>query len=395
LIEHFARIAGTPAFEGVKSALAAVNSYLVRFKENIARVMDAIGVSLSVYLDGLIQRAYGMQQYLVANLDDVVARIDIVANRFARIVPMLGRMAKLFLQISAARLVAGTAISGVGAAGAAVSAGATMAPMLAGAVSSFTAATASAGGVMAFLSASIAPLLVPLGILVAVVAAVVAGVQMFGDRLRQMALPLFDSLGGILTDVVDIFVQLWAFVQPIFGFLGAVFIGFQIMILRLMSGPFRLFTMGLRVVARLLGWFGENVLSPVAELMGLVFLEFFDVLGRLGDAFNEFAEWIGEKVGLDFGAPDGEENGRLAALLASLRTAWSGEDEQQDGEGAGSGGAPGSRASTNIDMRGSRITVRQDFREADPDRVWIQMRDALEREAVSRTQSGFASALGR
>ena len=37
----------------------------------------------------------------------------------------------------------------------------------------------------------------------------------------------------------------------------------------------------------------------------------------------------------------------------------------------------------------------EEFKEADPDDVWIQVRDAFEREAISRTKSGFADALAR
>ncbi|GAG05099.1 unnamed protein product [marine sediment metagenome] len=48
-----------------------------------------------------------------------------------------------------------------------------------------------------------------------------------------------------------------------------------------------------------------------------------------------------------------------------------------------------------VDMRGSRIEVHQEFREADPDRVMIQMADALGREAIFRTQSGFVPPLAR
>jgi len=64
--------------------------------------------------------------------------------------------------------------------------------------------------------------------------------------------------------------------------------------------------------------------------------------------------------------------------------------------GTGGGVRPEqTRQNVNVDMRGSRITVNQDFRDADPDNVWVQFRDALEREAVSRTQTGFVSPFTR
>ncbi len=48
-----------------------------------------------------------------------------------------------------------------------------------------------------------------------------------------------------------------------------------------------------------------------------------------------------------------------------------------------------------IDMRGSRITIKQDFRDADPDRIALHMMNDLARAAESRTQSSFAPALSR
>jgi hypothetical protein len=53
------------------------------------------------------------------------------------------------------------------------------------------------------------------------------------------------------------------------------------------------------------------------------------------------------------------------------------------------------RTSVTNDFRGSKITVTQEFKEADPDNVWVQFRDGLEREAVARTRSGFADPLAR
>lgn len=48
-----------------------------------------------------------------------------------------------------------------------------------------------------------------------------------------------------------------------------------------------------------------------------------------------------------------------------------------------------------IDMRGSRIEIKQDFRDADPDRIALQLMNDLAREAESRTQSPFAPAFSR
>jgi hypothetical protein len=47
------------------------------------------------------------------------------------------------------------------------------------------------------------------------------------------------------------------------------------------------------------------------------------------------------------------------------------------------------------DFRGSRITVDQSFREADPDRVAIRMIEDIARFAEQRVQSGFAPGFTR
>lgn len=48
-----------------------------------------------------------------------------------------------------------------------------------------------------------------------------------------------------------------------------------------------------------------------------------------------------------------------------------------------------------IDMRGSKIEIKQDFRDADPDRIALQLMNDLAREAESRTQSPFSPAFSR
>jgi hypothetical protein len=57
--------------------------------------------------------------------------------------------------------------------------------------------------------------------------------------------------------------------------------------------------------------------------------------------------------------------------------------------------APPNRNQTINDFRGSKITVNQEFREADPDRIALQMIEGLAREAEQRTQSGYVPALTR
>jgi len=65
------------------------------------------------------------------------------------------------------------------------------------------------------------------------------------------------------------------------------------------------------------------------------------------------------------------------------------------GAATGGLGAPGGRTQTNIDMRGSKINVKQEFKSADPDRVLVDMVNALSQQAEMRIQSGYAPALGR
>jgi hypothetical protein len=59
-------------------------------------------------------------------------------------------------------------------------------------------------------------------------------------------------------------------------------------------------------------------------------------------------------------------------------------------------GTPGQRRPTvTNDFRGSRITVTQEFAQADPDRIALQMIGDINRQAEARIQSGFAPALTR
>lgn len=55
---------------------------------------------------------------------------------------------------------------------------------------------------------------------------------------------------------------------------------------------------------------------------------------------------------------------------------------------------PMERPTVVNDFRGSKITVKQEFREADPDRVMIQMIEDINKQAEMRIRTGFAPALG-
>jgi hypothetical protein len=58
-------------------------------------------------------------------------------------------------------------------------------------------------------------------------------------------------------------------------------------------------------------------------------------------------------------------------------------------------GTPADRATTVNDFRGSRITVNQEFRQNDPDRVLMYMIEDINRQAEARITSNFVPALTR
>jgi len=408
IMQQFQRVFTGPTFERLRAAMVNVNTVLLENRAAIERVLRLLGERMASVFGGILERAGAVFTYVSENLDRFAAAIDTGLARLRELAPIMRRLATAFLVfkvvgpilgvlMSAMGSMLGMVTSAIGAAGAA------------GAGAGAAGAAAGAGGAGAALSAAwaaMAPVVTTLaGILagLAAVAVVVwAAFKKHAESLWAILEPLGAQVMEIFGELWAILGDIWAFIEPIAAFVGAVLIGALGSAMRQMLGVFRVSLVAVRAFSRVLRWVGENVLGPILGAVAEVFLGIFQATARLGAMFMALARFIGSTFGISPSSTGGgggdAAGGGATGLLGELRAAWngSGTGGEQAGSESTGGDAPSRRAGgTNVDMRGSRITVNQEFREADPDRVWIQMRDGMEREAVQRTQSGFAPALSR
>jgi hypothetical protein len=117
------------------------------------------------------------------------------------------------------------------------------------------------------------------------------------------------------------------------------------------------------------------------------------VVDPIIDAMMRLFRWVAEVLGRELQSSEGMvERARARGGAVRPREQM---PEAPEPPTSIEGGAPGTTAHTTNDFRGSRITVNQEFRQADPDRVFMQFVEDMRREAQARTQSGFAPALTR
>jgi hypothetical protein len=284
----------------------------------------------------------------------------------------LGGLGGLLPLLGGGGAAAGTAAAGTAAGG--------------GAMAAVTAALATAAPVIAIVAAAFSALAV-------VVGQMYVAAQHFGSRIWDILAPLQDQWEQIWADLSTFGTGVWDILEPIFALIGS-------LDWAALASGLRLATMGLSLVARalaslgvIMSWVGSVMRPPITALAESILAAVGAVWQFIGGVRLSLSMIPGMSSVL--APPVGGSGGGsgLGDLFARLRDAW-----RQGAPGAPQlpDGPPADRsAGTTIDMRGSRIEVRQDFREADPDRIWIQFQEGLSREAVHRVSSGLVPALTR
>lgn len=250
------------------------------------------------------------------------------------------------------------------------------------------------------------------------------------DQIKAWTMQNWDAIIAVWDEGVSygrrILLPMLTDMNFMFTMLGGAF-KFIGMILSPLIGIIRLFIVVMRILQD--NW--KHVTADLAKLDKVWMFYMNRAAGRLNTFFNFFIDMINAiTAGLGLGKGNmkhtkitGEDvssglmvAGAAAALVAApvlmggvLAGSLAAELEDifptipkapgaVDEEGkTAAGGARGRRKTPPpvIDMKGAKITVKQDFRDADPDRIMLQMMNDIGRAAESRTQSGFAPAFSR
>lgn len=451
IVQQMQRVLTGPAFRVVTNNLKKVNDFLLKYRKHIENVLRHFGTQFANRLQRVFEFAGQKFEYVLNNLDKIALRFDTLLGdaiqKFNELKPIIMGVGKFMLVAKVISLVLVPLISvvsglggtittalgalGIGGAGGAGAAGA-------GAAGAAGAGATGLGASLGALAASLGPIAAVFGILVGIGTALYLGFQKFKDSIISAWTATRDWTGTIMdigTDLAVFAEGVWAMIKPPLEALGGVIFYTGITVLKIFFGILSAITPMLRGLGVVMKWLGNNAVEPLTLAITKFFEVIMFVIGGIGHIFA----WLGDALRLAME--------RFSTFFGGEQRGWGGEAQKQTNESksqtneartqtnifqnmlnelrgitaggeqvstmgfggqrtarrpferlflpGGMAGAPQERQQVNVDMRGTRISIRQEFRDADPDNVWIQTRDAIEREAVTRTQSGFVSPFAR
>lgn len=400
IVDQFRSAAFSPIFDRVKNALAGVNDLLIRNRDRIKDTLQAVGIVISKVLGRVFSRIQRGFEYIGNHWDEILGRVRSVVGALQAMLPRLLQAAKVFAAVQIGRRVLGSglgiAASGVGGIASIAGVVSKVLPLLTGGMG-LGGAAAEAGGAAAGaggLGAAALPLLL------AAIPVVLAAFAALAAVLFQIGAVVYvayqnwgliqESLTAIAPAVDALWIQLqrlgaiaWEILQPILELVG------QFIIIQFFKGLQQAFEFLIPLVMgfiQILTEIKPYILAVVAGLQSMI-PPLSSILG-IAQNIGGFGRGMGG------GAPAGGNGNIIDRIMKQIEMARS-SIAGGDAASSTSATAPGERARTVNDFRGSRITVHQEFREADPDRVAIDMMNDLARAAEQRVQSGFTPALTR
>lgn len=392
--QQLRRAAFRPVFDVLATSLGSVNERLLANREGIESVLSGLGERAAGALSNVFDRAFDGIDYITTHWGEFQAQIERVVATVYRMAPYLMSAARSFAMIQIGRQVVG---SGISALGAGASFAGSLGGLLGGGAAAAEGGAAAAAGGAAAAGAGGAGGLAALGPIL--------------EGLSVAAAPLALALGAV-TSLVSFATEYWDGILAVFEPLTP-----------MLEGVYQEFER--------IGLFGGQTLSPVLDGVGFIlaailiptlqlllvvirgaaaaFADFLEITAYVAEAvqgyldeavesFLEAARYISVMIGDLFGdatnsaARDREAQEAAHRAVGDLR-----EQATRDAEAPEPSltAPPTGRSTTHNDFRGSRISVRQEFREADPDRVAVDMINDIARLAEQRTQSGFVPALTR
>lgn len=383
--QHFGSSFSAPIFEAMKTIMKSILDLFV--------VSDGVHTELSQLTRDVDNRLGLFGERVAAAMlrafDMIRSAITYVSGNWDRILETAHTVASVLkaafmgaAATSLAKALAGGALGGLGSlmgflgtigdirAGMAVgAAGMTGLPMRDAATGRFMAGPelSTLGTAVSEVYAAFVPLLP----VFAAVAVAVAGVGTLfatnGEQMMAIVGPMVAQLGGVWESIKSIGDSLWKILRPVLRLIGAIVVGTLTPVLSMLAAVLRVVA---DVVATVVEWlaewaakFEQYVVDPFVNFM-------LDLSRRIAELFGSGAE------------PNAFRRIRGDQVLETI-------------EIVGSPDTPGDRARTVNDFRGSRISIEQTFKEADPDRVMVRLLDGLQRAAETRIQSGYAPALTR
>ena len=385
---------GGPTLEKLQGYMS---KWIDRFVKNRDRAMAKV-TELGEKIAGAFSRVFEAGDkaltYVVNNWDQIIKRVESVVSSVKEMVPKLVQAAKLYAGVSIARSVVG---GGLQVAGGAANIGdqiakssgfrRLMAAPAAMAAPGALAGIGLGGSEFAFIASleAVGAALAPLAAVLVPIAGMIVLVTEHWQQLSSIISSFMSGPGaGIGQTFMDLFTNLYEAVKPflkMIGFFVSLGLG---TIIGLLVGE-------LTLLAKAANWILE-ALKPVTEW----FQQLADVL--VNDILYSIQSILNLINGSELSTGERRSATRGTGGPGAVASRFNMEADASAGQfdfAKANGGRPVAKMTVNQDLRGSKITVKQDFRDADPDNVAYQMMQDIGKQASARAQSGFVPALSR
>lgn len=365
-----------PSFGRLTEWLGTLNDRLLANRDAMRSVLADAGEALANQLGRVFSALDRAISYLGEHWSEMMRAGQETVRQLREILPGLLQAGRAFVAFSAARSVLAMSLGGVATALSGISALAEIGTLLLSAGGSGT----GIGALLAALSGLGPPLLAVAAVLVSV-----AGfARVLYDRFDAFA-KMFSILSPVLqligNDLLTISVYAGDILGPMLTLLGTVISSIVIPAVLQVILSIRIFAVMLRNVMAQMSAMAQAIevylINPFRDFvleMGVELSRLFGVLGLLGVVPGGTATPTTVAEGMRVIS----QSGRQAAAPSGMAA-----------------GTPADRATTVNDFRGSRITVNQEFRQNDPDRVLMYMIEDINRQAEARITSNFVPALTR
>lgn len=412
-----------PIMKTIAANMERFNNYILVHRVAIETFLINVGRGLANRIETVFSKVQMGFEYLVSHWDQITERFHQVVKMVREVAPQIARAAAAWELVSIGRNVTGAGITaaggimnamggiGQGAAGLApllglarqsrpapeitralqfedhMSGGFTEAMLAGGGGAAAGGAGAGEAAAGAGLMASAVALGPVLGLIAAALASLLAVGLAFADQWKNM-MTIFGATGGqTMQMLLEAGKAIWSTLGPILTMLGSVLLIPLTVAWQVFTVLLRGFLLVLTAVFDVLGAIAGAVWSSVKPAFDFVFGLFRDLAAFFNDVFADATKFLKELKG-----PKVNPTEELSTEPSTDYQAW----PQGTGNQIDLNKAPKGAVNINQDFRGSRISVRQEFKgDQDPDRIVMAMMSDLTRQSENRTTSGYAGALTR
>jgi len=375
-----------PVFARLTTFLMSINDLMLTNRDRITSILESVGESAGAALSVVADRVFEAASFVLGHWDEISARMTAFAQTLREQAPHLARMAAALGALSALKSTLApilTVVSSViGALEAVGLIGGGAAAAEGGAAAGAAGAGAGASGAAAALG--------PLALALAAFAGVVVVVMGWWDDFVAIFETMLPILGPIGEELMRTGAALWEVLRPVLKILGITVISIVVPALMaflvILRNILRVVRFVMEALATFANLFETYVVDPVIDgVMAMIrgMSQFFAALAGLG------VDTPGT------GGTPAQQVGRLHPSYPFGPGMGGGLNYEMTPEEALMNATPDARPQTVNNFHRGSVSVRQEFRQADPDRVLTRMIGDIDSQSERRVQSGFAPALTR